>query len=64
VKRYAGVFACILVYSVALATTLLPAHESRADALEDVQNRRAIRIAVRQDDFTGTGRQAGHGAYG
>lgn len=48
-KRYAGVFACILVYSLALATTLLPAHESRADALEDVQNRRAIRIAVPKD---------------
>ncbi|GAC1526975.1 MAG: transporter substrate-binding domain-containing protein [Collimonas sp.] len=48
-KRYAGVFACILVYSMALAGTLLPARESRADALEDVQNRRAVRIAVPKD---------------
>ncbi|WP_211463003.1 transporter substrate-binding domain-containing protein [Collimonas silvisoli] len=48
-KRYAGVFACILVYSIALAGTLLPVRESRADALEDVQNRRAIRIAVPKD---------------
>ncbi|SDY84337.1 amino acid ABC transporter substrate-binding protein, PAAT family [Collimonas sp. OK242] len=48
-KRYTGVFACILVYSIALAGTLLPARESRADALEDVQNRRAIRIAVPKD---------------
>ncbi|MEO6918567.1 MAG: transporter substrate-binding domain-containing protein [Collimonas sp.] len=48
-KRYTGVFACIFVYFIAIAGSLLPAMESRADAMDDIQSRRAIRIAVPKD---------------
>ncbi|AMP01615.1 bacterial extracellular solute-binding s, 3 family protein [Collimonas arenae] len=48
-KRYTGIFACVLVYSIALAGTLLPAAESRADSLDDIQSRRAVRVAVPKD---------------
>lgn len=48
-KRYAGVVACIFVYFIAIAGGMIPAKESRADAMDDIQSRRAIRVAVPKD---------------
>ncbi|MEO6920273.1 MAG: transporter substrate-binding domain-containing protein [Collimonas sp.] len=48
-KRYAGVFLCVFASVIAIAGSLLPAAESRADTLDDIQDRRVIRIAVPKD---------------